>query len=319
MRWITALQLAQWAPSTSARDALPMIVSDLILASSPDVTAIRFPSGDKGQVRGFDGVLVSETSGLNVPIGKSYWEIGTNEDYKAKAKIDFDKRTTEVSTDEQTDTTRVLVSPWTWDTSDPKNKIEDWIAARKASSSWKDVLFVDGAALELWLERRPAVAAWHSGRTLGVTPQKDVHSTDEFWRDFVGRFDPPLTGEVLLCEREETARQLIQDLLQPSNTLSLVADSTDEVVAFAIAAIHASPPDIRRFLEARTLVVDSMTAGRHLLGYDNLVLILRNDATRSPSQFLSVGPIIVPLGRTQRNGGATTLARPSGYNEINGT
>jgi hypothetical protein len=72
MRWITAGQLEQWAPSNSAREELQKIVSDLILASSPDITAIRFPSGDKGQVRGFDGVLVSEVERLNVPKGKSY-------------------------------------------------------------------------------------------------------------------------------------------------------------------------------------------------------------------------------------------------------
>jgi len=59
MRWITASELEQWARSNSARDALPKIVSDLILASSPDIAAIRFPNADKGQVRGFDGVLVS--------------------------------------------------------------------------------------------------------------------------------------------------------------------------------------------------------------------------------------------------------------------
>ena len=67
MRWVTARELEQWAQSIGARDALPKIVSDLILASSLDITAIRFPSCDKGQVRGCDGVLISQVEGLNVP------------------------------------------------------------------------------------------------------------------------------------------------------------------------------------------------------------------------------------------------------------
>jgi hypothetical protein len=272
MRWVTASQLEQWAPSNSAREALPKIVSDLILASSPDVTAIRFPSGDKGQVRGFDGVLVSEARGLNVPVGKSYWEIGTNHDYKAKAKKDFDKRTAEIPPAEQVDTTLVLVSPWTWDTSDPNNRIEDWIATCKGNSSWKDVLLIDGSGLETWFEQRPAVAAWHARRTLGVKPQEGVRSTEEYWQDFASRFNPMLTEQVLLCERDDVAQQLIQDLLQPSGIVSLVADSSDEVVAFAIAAIRKATEDVRRFLEARTLVVDNAAAGRQLLGNDNLVL-----------------------------------------------
>jgi hypothetical protein len=105
MRWISARQLEQFAPSNSAREALPEIVSDLILASSPDITAIRFPSRDKGQVRGFDGVLVSGVAGFNVPQGRSYWEIGTNADYRGKAKRDFETRTSEVSAEEQADIT----------------------------------------------------------------------------------------------------------------------------------------------------------------------------------------------------------------------
>jgi hypothetical protein len=75
MRWVTASELEQWARSNSAREALPKIVADLILASSPDIAAIRFPNADKGQIRGFDGVLVSGAPGLNVPQGKSYWEM----------------------------------------------------------------------------------------------------------------------------------------------------------------------------------------------------------------------------------------------------
>ena len=49
MRWVTAGELEQWARSIGARDALPKIVSDLLLASSLDITTIRFPSGDKGK------------------------------------------------------------------------------------------------------------------------------------------------------------------------------------------------------------------------------------------------------------------------------
>jgi hypothetical protein len=205
------------------------------------------------------------------------------------------------------------VSPRTWDSSDPKNKLEDWLAACKANSSWKDIWFIDGVVLETWLERRPAVAAWHARRTLGVAPQEGVRSTDEFWQDFAGQFDPMLTEEVLLCERDDVAQQLTQNLLQPSNIVSLVADSPDEVVAFAIAAIRKAAKDVRRFLEVRTLVVDNAAAGRQLLARDNLVLLLRDDAARSPAQFSAVGAILVPHGRPQKPDRAQILARPSGF------
>ena len=151
------------------------------------------------------------------------------------------------------------------------------------------MLFVDGSALETWFERRPAVAAWHARHTLGVKPLEGVHSIEEYWQDFAGQFDAMLTEQVLLCERDDVAQQLIQDLLQPSGIVSLVANSPDEVVAFAIAAIRKATEDVRRFLEARTLIVDNAAAGRQLLGNDNLVLLLRDDAARSPGQFSAIG------------------------------
>ena len=79
MRWIKATDLETWARGYhNARDELPMLVADLLRASGPDISAIRFPSGDKGQVRGFDGHLESGVSALNVPEGRSYWEFGTD-------------------------------------------------------------------------------------------------------------------------------------------------------------------------------------------------------------------------------------------------
>jgi hypothetical protein len=313
MRWINANQLENWARSLSARTELPKVVSDLIRASSDDIATMRFPSGDKGQVRGFDGHLVSRIAEFNVPEGKSYWEFGTNADYKAKATSDFDKRTAEVSSADQAQTTFVFVSPWTWDSSDPNNKLEDWINACKARSAWKDVRYIDGSALETWLEHRPAVSAWHARNTLGVHPLEGLRSTEEFWRDFSGQFGPPLSEEVVICERDNAAQQLINDLLQPGNSVSLVADSPDEVVAFAIAAIRKAPSDIRLFLEARTLVVDSTAAGRQLSANSDLILLLRNDAARSPGQFSIIGSTLVPLGRQQRGKGTPILNRPSGY------
>jgi hypothetical protein len=114
MRWVTALQLENWSRTLGASAELPKIVSDLIRASSPDIASMRFPSGDKGQVRGFDGHLVSDAASFNVPQGRSFWEFGTDADYKDKAKSDFDKRTGQVPVADQQATTFVFVSPWTW-------------------------------------------------------------------------------------------------------------------------------------------------------------------------------------------------------------
>jgi hypothetical protein len=312
MRWITATQLEEWARTVAVREAFPGLVADLIRASSRDVMSMRFPSGGKGQVRGFDGYLVSDTKSFNVPAGKSIWEFGTNADYKTKANSDFKKRTKEVSKADQAETTYVFISPWTWDSSDPKNKVENWVAARKAKSSWKDIVYIDGSMLEIWLAQSPAVSAWHARNTLNISPVAGIRSTDEFWDHFSGQFGPRITTEVLLCDRDDY-RQLIAGLLQPENSVTLVADSPDEVVAFAIAVMRASRPETRLMFEARTLVVDSVAAGRELSGPGNLVLLLRNDAATSPSQFQKFGSTLIPLGRQQRGGNVPALPRPSGF------
>jgi len=68
------------------------VVLDLIYASVNDISDIRFPSGDKGRVRGFDGTLVCQTGTKFMPKGKSIWEFGKKLDYKTKATDDFKKR-----------------------------------------------------------------------------------------------------------------------------------------------------------------------------------------------------------------------------------
>jgi len=88
MRWITDTTLQQWADTLQARTEFPALVADLIRASVPNVTSIWFPSGSKGQVRGFDGVLEATGVPPYVPDGPSIWEFGVNEEAAAKANTD---------------------------------------------------------------------------------------------------------------------------------------------------------------------------------------------------------------------------------------
>lgn len=148
MRWISALELERWAQTKNSEVDLPGLVSDLIRASVNDISDIRFPSGDKGQVRGFDGVLVCQTGKGFVPKGKSIWEFGTSQDYKTKASGDFEKRSGEVPPEVQRENTYVFVSPWTWDSSKKDNKLEDFVAAQKAAHDWSDVIYIDGSKLQ---------------------------------------------------------------------------------------------------------------------------------------------------------------------------
>jgi len=311
MKWISASQLGVWAKSNSARADLPLLVSDLILASAPDISAIRFPSGDKGQVRGLDGVLVAQTAALNVPLGESVWEIGVEADYRAKALGDFTKRSKKTDPAVRLKTTFVFVTPRTWDV--PTDPMEKWIAARLAEFAWKDFRVIDGSVLETWLEACPATAAKHARFTLGVTPALGAQSTDEFWDHFSGQFEKPVSEALLLAGREASAKALLEAMQGPAARIALQGDSSEEVIAFAVAAVRSAEPATRAYLEARTIIVETVDAGRQLIEASNLSYVLQGPVAGSPGQYTQRGPTLVPLGRSQRNGAADKLARPSAH------
>jgi len=313
MKWITAANLHAWGWSTSAELELPEIVADLIRSTASHIRYIRFPSGDKGRTRGFDGILESEGDALFVPNGKSIWEIGTEFDYKKKARKDFQKRSDEISPGDQRDITLVLVTPFTWDSSKKDWKLENWVEQRKNDQSWKDVRVIDGAALERWLVEAPAVSALHASNTLNLFPVDAVRSTNEFWHDFANRFDPPLIEEVLTTEREDLVEQLLRVLKGAPDRMPIVGDAPDEVIAFSIAAIRSADEEVRKPLEARTLVIDNEAGRRGLVAKSNLAFLLRDEAARSPGKFADAGPTIYPLGRWQVNVKDHSLARQTRY------
>lgn len=308
MRWITALNLQQWADTLQARTAFPGMVADLIRASAPNISGIRFPCGDKGQVRGFDGVLEATGVSPYVPDGPSVWEFGVTEGALAKANGDYDKRTFELEEERRKETTFVFVSPRTWD--NPKEKIADWVNTKRGLGEWKSVEYIDGSMVEDWLGLCPAVAARYAKYELKVMPACGIRSTDEFWDEFSTRFAPALVEQILLAGREPQADTLIQRLNEGVSRLPYAADSPDEVLAFAIAAIRLAKPSIRLFLEARTLIIDTEEAARQLTGKVGLVFLPRGHARKLAGLLAQSGPTVVSAGADEKRSSHELLNRP---------
>ena len=309
MKWITAYNLEVWANTPAARTTFPALVADLIRASASNIDAFRFPSGDKGQVRGFDGRLESAAAPPYVPEGSSIWEFGVGENAARKAESDYAKRVIEVPPDERANTTFVFVSPRTWD--NPKEKLDDWLKRKKQLNDWADVDYIDGVMLESWLDDHPAVAARYARFELNILPQLGARSTDEFWDDYSTRFKPDLNEEVLLCDREKQAEELLPKLVGSPGDMFLAADSPDEVIAFAVAAIRKAKPDVRLFLEARTLIVDDEDAALLLARRLGLTFLPRGQARQKAGLLAKVGPTLVAIGGDQPNKNYSRLARPS--------
>lgn len=309
MKWITASNLAQWAETIPARTVFPGLVADLIRASASEISGIRFPSGDKGQVRGFDGVLEAVGVPPYVPDGNSIWEFGVTANAAGKADSDYIQRTKEVSAAVRANTTFVFITPRTWD--NPKKKIADWLKEKQDLKEWKAVHYFDGVAVEDWLSAHPAVASRYAKYELKLLPQLGAYSTDEFWQEYSSRFAPSLVEDVVLAGREQQAESLLRGLRAGSSRLALAADSPDEVIAFAVAAIRRADPTVRLFLEARTLVVDTEEAARQLSNREGLMFLPRGQARRFAGLLAQSGPTIASAGPDEQSRSHEVLARPS--------
>ncbi|MBX3480447.1 MAG: hypothetical protein KF842_08600 [Caulobacter sp.] len=313
MKWIDPSDLENWAKHRlSARVEFPALISDLIRATAPSVSSFRFPSGNKGQVRGFDGWLSAVGSPPFVPDGESVWEFGVSEKAQKKAETDLKKRTTELDAAQRANTTFVFVTPWTWD--NQFKKLPDWITEQSAlRSGWKDIRYIDGVQLASWLMERPAVAARYARSELQLVPKYGARSADEFWDEYSAKFSPRLAEEVLLASRSKQAEELISQLLTTDATLRYAADSPEEVIAFAIAAIRNADPETRLFLESRTIILDTEEAGRLLASRSSSIFFPRAQANQLSGLLASKGTTLISAGADTPKRDHQALNRPDTF------
>ena len=93
--------------------------------------------------------------------------------------------------------------------------------------------------------------------------------------------------------------------------IKLQADSRDEVVAFAVAAIRTAAPNIRAFLEARTLVLDTKNAVSQRITVSGMVFLPRDEAPDLAGVLSYRAPTLIPLARVDPS--VKALPRPSSY------
>ena len=312
MKWITAQQLNDWSDSPQARTEFPALVASLIRASVPDISALRFPNGATGDMRGWDGHVVCDAGAGRVPTGDSYWELKTGKTAYAEGQKEFESRSEAMRPADRAKATYTFVASRTWNSD--KKRPEDWVNDCNAKGyGWAEVRCLDAIAVEDWLEQSPAVAAKFARFTLNTMPAQGARSTDEFWEDFRHSFDPALVEDVLLVDRAERVKNLLQALQAGTGITQFISDSPDEAIAFGVAAIRSAPVEIREWLEAHTIVVDDVNASRDLLNIGRgLIFFLRGrDPAISAGAFSARGATLVPLGRQQLGGTTPYLERPT--------
>ena len=300
MKWITTQDLERWAGTIASRSDVSQLVSDLIRSSVTEISSIRFPTGDASQMRGWDGHLVSSGAPPYVPEGESGWEFGTNEDVLTKANKDYESRLSKTEPIDKTNATFVFVTPQKW------AEAETWAKEKLQERKWKDVKAFDAVALEDWLYLCPAVCL-RLARELRLMPPIGVHCTDQLWEEYAKQFKPDLTEDVLLADRTSQMDTILNQMRSVLTSHLWQADSVEEVIAFAVAAIRKGDPEVRRFIEDRALIIDTRDSARQLEHLRNLILLLRPDASPIAGMLAERHIVFVPVGRDNPSANNATL------------
>ena len=275
VEWIDVKALEAWADRVDARAHLMKMLVDLINATVSESHRLRFPHGEKGQVRGWDGDLDVPVGQGRVPEGCSKWEFGTGA-AETKANADYQKRTAQTSAEVMSKNTLVIVNLTTWDT--PRKKIADWQDDRNREGKWKEVRCIDGTELAHWLGEHPAIAARYARDYLGRAPKEGALSTDEYWEEFSTQFEPELSEKLVIAGRKAEADEIIAHLSGTAKSTLLGAETSEEVIAFSVAAIRSAPDDVRRDLESRTLILRSESTARFFSKHSNMCFLVTGDA-----------------------------------------
>ena len=239
MQWINASSLEVWAGTQIGRAEVARLVARLIWASATALHSFRFPAGDAGQIPGFDGHLITPEDFVHpfVPSGESVWEFGTDKNYFKKAQEEYANRTNNPGLVNPSRCTFVFVTPRIWTRTSPT--LLDWEKQKQGETAWHSVIAIDAVKLEHWLEQHEAVAKDFAREVKGLTQVAGVRSVREFWEEYAQRFNPKLIERVVLCARQSEAEELIKQLISGvPQAIKLQADSRDEVVEFAAAAIR---------------------------------------------------------------------------------
>jgi hypothetical protein len=312
VKWINTQQLREWAGRVGTREEFPVMIRDLVLASVKDIgdiRSIRFPGGEAGQARGYDGELNVAVSTPNFPKDRSIWEFGVGDDPAAKFASDYKKRVKEIPVAERATMTLIFATPRVWDK--PRKKLPNFLKAYKDKKDFADVRYIDGAELEQWLDLHGAVGAKYAKQVIGFVPETGALSTDEFWDAYSKQFQPTLTEKVALSAREEQASRMVEHLMGRSGTMILVGDAPDEVSAVAVAAIRSASKDNRSFLEARTLIVSRDEAAIQLSVPNRYSFLVAPSAQKMSGALSSYGPVISSLDFKPMGQRYERLERPS--------
>ena len=89
---IRPADIAAWADRAESDRLLHSVITQLVLGSGAKLRECRFLTHEGVNTSGWDGIVVADDPGLNVPAGTSGWELSKDKDVISKAQQDIADR-----------------------------------------------------------------------------------------------------------------------------------------------------------------------------------------------------------------------------------
>jgi hypothetical protein len=248
--WVTATDIDDWAKTTGARYLLPDLIRRLVLASieRENLQSINFPAYEEAHRPGYDGVTLTNVPHTHVPEGMCVWELSCDGDPKGKAEEDYKKRLQNPENQDLSQLTYFAITARDW------NGAASWATKKNKEGKFKEVRAYDSNNLVQWMLDTPAVGFWFAEQ-IGKEVRGAV-DVDTYWRNLLGTLKRELSPEILLTNRQGTAKALAQWVEGNPGVLIIRAPSPREMVDVFVAWVHTITPEEADSIASRSIIVD---------------------------------------------------------------
>ena len=277
--------LKSWADRLVSKGEFPRLVRQLILETTPDVSALGMPAGDGVAAGGWDGSVRTPTGNAWVPEGYSVWELSVDGSPGVKADKDYEKRDSTPDGTKLAEATYVeaILRPWT--------ARDTWAKDKTAAGTWKGVRALGLDDIEAWLQSAPVTWAWLS-EEFGLSPF-GLRTGRSWWATWGSQTTPEISTDLVVAGRDEQVTGLLRHL--KPGVVTIAGSSTSDVCAFVSAVAVGKDVDGDGQFLARLAFVDDPTAWRRLLESKSPLVLFALDpsfATEVPPHCIHT--VLVP-------------------------
>ena len=283
--WVTAAEIDDWAKTTAAKVLLPELIRRLVLATvdRANLQVINFPAGEEVQRRGYDGMTSTDIRTTHVPrgrcAGRCAWELSCQANPKQKAERDYMNRVDEAQNQDLSQLTFFAVTARDW------NGAARWADKKTAEGKFKEVWAYDSNSLEHWLLDAPAVGLWLAEQ-IGK-PIQGVTDVVTYWRNMLGTLRKELPPEILLINRQRTAKKVAEWVAGNPGPLAIRATSPGEVVDVFAGWVHTLPTAEADAVASRAIIVEDAETWKALAASRQSLILVAGPRLETTPELLA--------------------------------